>query len=111
MSRPTLYLSGPMTGLPHHNRPAFERAARALRLVGYNVFSPAENGLSLDAEWSAHMRQDIRIMVQFCGAVATLPGWENSKGAKLEAHIARELGWTILPVDQWEDVEQAESLR
>ncbi|WP_371807265.1 DUF4406 domain-containing protein [Pseudomonas sp. KK4] len=28
--------------------------------------------------------------------VAVLPGWENSKGARLEVHIARELGMPVV---------------
>ena len=37
-----VYLSGPMTGLPDFNRPAFHAAAAALRAQGYVVINPAE---------------------------------------------------------------------
>ncbi|VVM39658.1 hypothetical protein PS619_00217 [Pseudomonas fluorescens] len=31
-----------------------------------------------------------------CGQVAVLPGWEISKGARLEVHIAREPGMKVV---------------
>ena len=43
-----VYLSGPMTGLPDFNRPAFHAAAAALRAQGYVVINPAEVDLGLN---------------------------------------------------------------
>ncbi|MGE5607641.1 MAG: DUF4406 domain-containing protein, partial [Bacillota bacterium] len=37
-----LYLSGPMSGLPEHNIPAFNAAAARLRRLGFCVVNPAE---------------------------------------------------------------------
>lgn len=88
------YLSGPMSGLPEFNAPAFHAAAARLRASGYEVVNPAE----LDAadagrpmEWSDYLRRDIAQLVT-CEAIVLLPGHEKSKGARLERHIARELG-------------------
>lgn len=41
--RGPVYLSGPMTGLPDFNYPAFHDAAQRLRSIGHRVESPAEN--------------------------------------------------------------------
>jgi hypothetical protein len=101
MTRPTLYLSGPMSGLPEFNFPAFHAAAEQLRGVGYTVISPAEAAQDLTAPWAEHLRRDIALMMAHCTAVATLPGWEHSKGAQLEVHIARELGWPVMPASVW----------
>jgi len=36
------YISGPMTGLPEHNFPAFNAAAAYYRERGFEVINPAE---------------------------------------------------------------------
>lgn len=95
-----LYVAGPMSGLPEYNYPAFKAAAAELRECGFEVICPAENGLPADAPWIDHMRVDIGHLLT-CSAVAVLPGWENSRGARLEVHLARELGLTVQPVQAW----------
>ena len=100
MKTPTIYISGPMTGLPDFNYPAFNAAAARLRAAGYNVVNPAEKYLPTSAHWSEHLRADIKAMMD-CDSVATLPGWAASKGAKLELSVARPLGFTVLSVEQW----------
>lgn len=91
--KPT-YLSGPMTGLPDLNFPAFNNMAAQLRAAGLRVINPAEIEHTSD-EWSDCLRLDI-IHLMSCGSVATLPGWQNSKGAQLEVHIADALGITVV---------------
>ena len=44
--------------------------------------------------WEACMRSDIAELVK-CDAIQLLHGWENSKGATLEHHIAERLGLQI----------------
>lgn len=41
------------------------------------------------------MRRDTAALMD-CDAVATLPGWEHSKGARLEVLIAERLGMTVV---------------
>ena len=101
MKRTQLYLAGPMTGLPEFNYPAFIEAAARLRDAGFEVFSPAENGLSPAAPWNEHMRVDIAHLVSHCYALATLPAWAQSKGASLEVGIALALDMAVFPVAHW----------
>lgn len=114
MTHPILYLSGPMSGLPAFNHPAFKAAAAKLRAAGYQVVCPTENGLPPDAPWDQHMRADIAAMVAQCNAIALLPGWRESKGACLELDIAVGLNFRACTVDGWLEsarlIAEAESL-
>lgn len=100
----SLYLCGPMSGLPLHNYPAFRGAAEVLRAAGYVVVSPmdmneaagfdanrAENIHPGTPEYRARMTADLHELLDV-DALAVLPGWEMSGGAVLEIHIARALG-------------------
>ncbi|TEA79820.1 DUF4406 domain-containing protein [Allopusillimonas ginsengisoli] len=89
-----LYLSGPMTGLQDLNFPAFHRHAAHLRTGGYEVVNPAELVKDPSTRWEECLRLDIAQLVQ-CDAVAMLPGWEQSRGARLERYIALELGMAV----------------
>lgn len=95
-----VYLSGPMSGLPEFNYPAFKAAALQLERFGFEVVNPAENGLPKEAAWEQHMRLDIQLMLD-CDGLVMLSGWENSKGARIERRLAMELG---LPVGDLETV-------
>jgi hypothetical protein len=91
-----------MTGLPHLNFPAFHSAAAHLRTYGYTVINPAEINPDQSMSWEDCMRKDIAELVT-CAAIYLLPGWEKSKGAVLEHHIAYRLGLHIIiaPVSTW----------
>jgi hypothetical protein len=87
----TIYISGPMTGLPALNFPAFNAAAEQLRSMGFDVVNPAEINPDSTMTWQACMRTDIKALCD-CDTLAMLPGWENSSGAHLEVHVAHRLG-------------------
>lgn len=101
-----IYLAGPMTGYADLNFPAFHAEAARLRALGHDVINPAEiNGedpaavalLSpgeMEAHWRACMRADITALLE-CDGIAMLPGWEKSRGASLEHHVASALGFQV----------------
>lgn len=86
-----IYVAGPMTGLPEYNFPAFNDAAALLRADGWHVENPAEHGHVAGADWADYMRWDMT-RIASCGAIYLLPGWEASKGARLEVMIGQALG-------------------
>lgn len=104
----TVYLAGPMTGIPEYNAPAFRRAAVRLREKGLLVISPVEmdeaDGLSLESEaahngewdWAQALARDIRVIMQEADAVVVLPGWTKSRGAFLETETAYAKGIPVL---------------
>ena len=89
-----IYLSGPMSGMPGLNFPTFHRMTASLRASGHTVTNPAE--INPDGgTWNDCMRRDIAALMD-CDTVATLPGWEHSRGASLEVHIGKELGMNVV---------------
>ena len=95
------YLAGPMRNVPDYNFPAFDFAAEKLREEGYTVFSPADNDRETDNQGASFdirraLRDDTRWICLYADAVALLPGWENSKGAKAEIALAEALGLTVV---------------
>lgn len=101
-----LYLAGPMSNLPLYNFPAFHAAASKLRAAGHWVVNPAEidNG-DTSQKWSYYMRKDISELMEQ-EAIAVLPGWENSRGAKLEVSIAEALEMPILDAETLKPVKR-----
>ncbi len=95
-----LYIAGPMTGIAELNYPAFHAAKDALRTAGFGVRSPTDHEVDGDLEWEDWMRRDIPLLLE-CEGVAVLPGWENSRGASLEVHIAKALDMPVLSLDEW----------
>lgn len=90
-----IYISGPMTSCPSLNFPAFNAAANRLRNLGYEVVNPAEIDQGLSPTWGSCMRRDIAELMT-CDTIALLNGWELSKGAHLEVHIAHRVGIRIV---------------
>lgn len=98
-----IYVAGAMSNLPDHGHPAFHAAADLLRSLGHEVVSPAEQGYPLDKPWAWYLRRDIPLLLE-CDAVAVLDGWRVSRGARLEVHVARELGLAVLRASTLEPV-------
>lgn len=87
-----LYLAGPMSGIPELNFPHFHAVTALLRRQSHEVINPAEVNSDPAAKWEDCMRADIAVLVT-CEGVALLAGWEKSRGATLEHHIAARWAW------------------
>lgn len=93
---PKFYIAGPISNDPDW-RAKFNRAAGRLRGLGLDVANPAEfqwqekEGIS----WDDCLKRDIPELLQ-CDAVYLLPGWEQSRGAVLESHVARQVGLVVV---------------
>lgn len=74
-------VSGPMTGLPHFNRPLFNEVAAQLRGEGHTVYNPA----TLPVGWSHDHYMAITLKwIENVDALYMLDGWQHSKGAVME---------------------------
>ncbi len=78
MTKKTIYISGPMSGLPDFNFPAFYAEAARLEALGCDVVNPATINPETSLSWCECMRRDIAALV-FCDAVQLLPGWQKSQ--------------------------------
>ena len=98
-----LYLSGPMTGLPEFNHPAFMDAEARLTEAGFLVLNPARNVPLVDSPtWQDWMRLAVAQLAT-ADMVALLPGWHYSHGARTEKMLAEALG---LPVRRLHELEE-----
>lgn len=98
-----VYISGPMSDIPHFNFPLFNEVAEQLREMGCEVTNPAEEDspeLQADAKvnetgepkegvWGECLSRDIAdILTSNYDSLVLLPGWATSRGAILEVTAA-----------------------
>lgn len=103
-----VYVSGPMTGYPKLNFPAFDEAAAGLRELGYAVCSPAETDKYLGVGALSHaqyLRFDFSRVLEADFLVA-LEGWEQSLGAISEILMAVRMGTKVWRWSTFEDYDR-----
>lgn len=114
------YVCGPMSGVRQFNIPLFDSVAEDLRKKGSEVISPAEldseamREFALKSEtgnmtelteqlvaaghpretWGDVLARDVKMIHDDIGAFALLPGWEKSRGARLEVFVGLLVGVT-----------------
>ena len=98
-----IYLSGPMSGLPRSEyRRKFREAERILHRHGYGVINPCRvwpcrfpwlyrlmNALLGKRLAYAVVRcYDLLLLMTRADGIAMLPGWQASRGARIENYVA-----------------------
>lgn len=108
-----LYVAGPMRGYPEHNFPAFNRATERFRAAGWYVCSPVEIGEAAfgngnpNVSGGEYLRADVREICD-CSAIALLPGWEASTGARAEVALCISIGLDFYDAETMERREAPE---
>jgi hypothetical protein len=93
-----LYLCGPVTRDENYRSKFLEAGGKVFN-AGFHPVNPAA-AISAGAEWGQAMREAVGLMLR-CDGVALLPGWEDSRGARIEERLAREVGITVKPLEEW----------
>lgn len=89
-----IYISGPMTGMKNLNREAFAAAENLLREQGEIPINPHD--FPEQKSYEDYLLFDLEVLATSADAVALLPGWEQSPGAKKELQLALELELEII---------------
>lgn len=84
-----IYISGPMTGIPDFNRPAFDRAADDMCAAGHEPVLPVQ--YVEGKTYEEYLSDDIKMLLD-CDGIYMLDGWKESKGAKIKHMIALACG-------------------
>lgn len=94
------YIAGPISGLDYQKAyDAFRDAEMKLTSLGYEPVNPMRLPHNHDKSWSSYMREDLKQLLD-CEFVYLLDGWQDSKGARIEAGVAVSLGIKVVnPAD------------
>jgi hypothetical protein len=94
-----IFIAGPMTGIPLYNEPMFSRVYADLKNIVQDAEIVHPFMINTDhANWLACMRRSIT-EIMTCDEVYFLPGWQNSRGAKIEYDLVESLGITKVLVE------------
>ena len=92
-----IYISGKITGL-HLIEAKFNffETEKHLKLKGLTPINPFNIvNYEEDKNWEEYMIECIRVLF-YCDAIFMLKNWKDSKGARIERHIAAEMGLKIM---------------
>lgn len=92
----TIYLSGPMTGLPELNYPLFNRVAAKLRSQGHIVYNPAEYQYHGEFPIRQAFAEYTAFICNRADTIVLLEGWENSLGVSAELALAKNCKLDII---------------
>jgi len=102
----SIYLAGPMRGIPRWNFDTFDKAKAIWLSWGWQVVSPADIDRALGIDPDGPLEQidhafsvraiklDIELLATV-DAIGLLPGWEHSMGSTVELALSQFLGLLI----------------
>lgn len=110
-----VYISGAIASDPDA-RDKFKDAEQKLLLFGHDPVNPFDiepdcDGSCVSAvraktfshtahSWQCHLKHDLILMLM-CDAVALLPTWRQSEGARLEAATAQAIDMKVAPLQDY----------
>ena len=98
-----VYISGPITGVENY-KAAFSARAASLKAMGYKVENPVDISERLQRafpdrklRYEDFMKHDLAALLD-CDGISMLPGWEKSRGARIEHDVAVATGKIFVEV-------------
>lgn len=99
-----IYLAGPMSGIPHYNKPEFIKWEAKLKTTGAEVFNPinspasrlVQSGILTGQQaYRRCLAMDLKYICEEATSIFLMRGWEKSPGAQAEQATAVALGLNI----------------
>jgi len=90
----TVYLAGAIAGVNNYKE-IFGYWERCLLQNGHEVVNPCKLPHDHDKKWRLFMNEDIIALVA-CDSIAMIPGWHDSKGARVEHSLALGLDMEVI---------------
>ena len=121
MSKRKVYLSGPMTGCARADYVRrFREAETILRRHGYGCINPCrvwacrwpwiykamEFCLGHSKAYALILAYDLLLLMTRADGIAMLPGWEQSRGARIENYTARHFPMIDISKAVTEEIER-----
>lgn len=101
MKRTKIYISGKISGLPREKYMRhFQSYEKVLKALGYDVVNPTRFAVC-KYEWLYKLvGYNLTLLYDLwrlskCDAIWMLPGWEDSKGARIERNFAINIGLKV----------------
>lgn len=93
------YISLPISGYdPAERRRLVEKVKSFLTAAGLEPISPLDKGLSDEAPYTEHLKEDLKILLD-CGSICLVKGWEKSRGCNVENIVAQTINLQTLYYD------------
>jgi len=90
-----VYIAGKISGIEDYAYALFEEAEQKFIKKGYQVVNPMKLPHNHDKTWESYMKDCVFELVG-CDLIHPLPNWNDSRGARIEMQLAKELGIKII---------------